>query len=89
MITAYDGPGALGMLEKFPNVDAVIIHSGLGESAYKKLLQAAQSGKKRLIFLISPNATARDERADFHLSSHDPKELLDIVVDRFQLPEDA
>ncbi len=86
VVTAYDGHSALEMLDKFPTVDAVVVHSGLGEEGYRSLIAAASTpnnGVKRLIILISPNATVRDDRADFHLSSHDPKELLDLLLGKY------
>jgi len=61
----------------------VIVHSGLGESAYQQVLAEATSGKKRLVILVSPNGTVRDKRADYHLSSHDPKELLDLAIAKY------
>lgn len=83
VITGYDGPGALELLAKFPNVDAVIVHSGLGEVKYRQLIERAVEKPDRLIILISPGDTARHPSAHHHLSSHDSKQLLEVVVDRF------
>lgn len=84
VITAYDGDDAMKLLEKFPNVDAIVVHSGLGEYAYTALIEAALRTKPdRLIILISPGSTARHPKAEISLSSHDPKQLLDLVTQRF------
>ena len=88
VITAYDGPEALELLEKFPNVDAMIVHAGFGEKMYNEVIQASKkSDPERMIILLSPNRVTKHDSVDFHLSSHDPKQLLDLLLDRFKLPE--
>ena len=88
VITAYDGPGALELLEKFPNVDSVIVHSGLGERDYKRLIDMASTTKPgRMIVLISPTPGAHHPAAQYHLSSHDPKQLLDLLLEHHPLPD--
>ena len=90
VITAYSGPGALQLLEKFPKVDAVVVHAGLGDKDCKDLIEvAAHRDSKRLVVLLSPAGTAHHAGAHFHLSSHDPKQLLDLLLERFPLPENA
>jgi len=90
VITAYDGSDALQLLEKFPRVDAVIVHAGLGEKAYKQLIRSsAEANSERMIVLLSPNPTTGTDGAHFHLSSHDPKQLLDLLLNNFRLPENA
>jgi response regulator RpfG family c-di-GMP phosphodiesterase len=88
VITAYKGEEALEMLELFPSVDGVIVHSGLGEHAYREIIDKAAAQKpERLIVLVSPSQTASPAAAHYHLSSHDPKQLLDLLIERFGVPD--
>jgi response regulator RpfG family c-di-GMP phosphodiesterase len=90
VITAYSAPEALGLLHKFPNADAVVVHAALGEKGYKELIEAAvQADSQRLVVLLSPTGTVHQAGAHFHLSSHDPKQLLDLLLERFPVPESS
>ncbi len=89
VITAYDGPGTLQLLEKFPNVDALVVHAGLGHTVFRQLIEESRrANPERLIVLVSPGALTHDAGAHYHLSSHDPKQLLDLMMEKFDLPED-
>ncbi len=84
VITAYDGPEALELLAKYPEVEAVVVHSGLGAAHYRQIIAAAVAQRPdRLVVLVSPGNHAKDPAAHHHLSSHDPKHLLNLAIDRF------
>ena len=84
VITAYDGPEALELLARYPAVEAVVVHSGLGEAKYGKIIDTALKDKpERLVVLVSPGNNAKYPGAHHHLSSHDPKHLLDLAIERF------
>lgn len=88
VITAYKAKEAFEMLDLFPSVDGVIIHSGIGEHDYEEIINKAAAHKPdRLIVLVSPSQTASPAAAHYHLSSHDPKQLLDLLVERFGAPD--
>jgi hypothetical protein len=88
VITAYKAPEAFEMLDLFPAVNGVIIHSGLGENSYKGIIEKAASDQPdRLIVLLSPTQTISHPAVHYHLSSHDPKQLLDLLVGRFGTPD--
>ena len=87
VITAYDGPGAMALLDKFPNVDAVVVHTGLGETYYRQILDAAvASNPKRFTILLSPDGLVSHPSAHISLCSQDPKQLLDFLLKNFKLP---
>jgi response regulator RpfG family c-di-GMP phosphodiesterase len=86
VITAYHSKEALELLAKFPAVDGVITHSEMND--YRQILERkAKENPNCLTVLLSPGATAHHPTARFHLSSHDPKQLLDMLVDRFGQPD--
>jgi response regulator RpfG family c-di-GMP phosphodiesterase len=89
VITAYNGPEALEMVDLFPAVDGVIIHAALGDNhIYEQVIEkAAAKNPKQLIILISPTEIGSHASAQYHLSSHDPKQLLDVLLDRFGEPD--
>src|SRR5664280_1068717 len=64
-----------------------ITSSGFGDRAYREIIDKAPAQKPdRLIVLVSPSRTA-SPAAHYYLSSHDPKQLLDLLVERFGVPD--
>ena len=88
VITGYSGPDALELMRRFPKIDGGVVHSGIGEAAYKDLIDEAAK-HNCFIVLLSPGGTAQHSEAEFHLPSHDPKELMDLLVSRITIPEEA
>lgn len=88
VITGYSGSDALELLERFPRIDGLIVHSGIGDREFQKVIdEAAEKYPDCMIILLSPGLTSMHEAAKFHLSSHDPKELLELLHERFGTPE--
>jgi response regulator RpfG family c-di-GMP phosphodiesterase len=101
VITAHSEPEMFSLLDKFPNVDAVILHDDTPGSATQDMVRAI---KKKLpnmqIVALSPDGGDRGRIADHVVNSHKPEELLHLLQSLFgdarkvngegkQLPGDA
>lgn len=90
VITGYSAGDALELLQRFPAVDGMIVHASIGNSdgSYRQLIDHALSGNpKCFIVLLSPDAVTTHHGVKYHLSSHDPKMLLDLLIERVPPPE--
>jgi DNA-binding response OmpR family regulator len=88
VITAYSTKEALEHLERFPSIDAVILHCRLLDKPSVIADVAKKQNKKRKVIALSPQA-AKVKQADYHLSSHEPQELLNLVRKLYGDPRDA
>jgi hypothetical protein len=87
VITGYDGSDALELLHRFPRIDGLIVHAGIGDREYERVIdEAAEHYPSCMIILLSPGLTSRHALAKFHLSSHDPKQLLELLHQHFGSP---
>lgn len=89
VITGYSADDTRELLQRFPAVDGMIVHSGIdGDGSYRELIDMALARNPRcFIVLLSPDATAQHAGAKYHLSSHDPKQLLDLLREQYPPPE--
>ena len=90
VITGYSVEDAAELLRRFPGVDGMIVHAGIGNNnhSYRDLIDTAvRDNPQCFIVVLSPDRNAHHPAAKFSLSSHDPKELLDLLADRFKVPE--
>jgi response regulator RpfG family c-di-GMP phosphodiesterase len=80
VITAYSGDEALRALDKFPNVDGVVIHSEMKDVPVEQIARAAKEQKhERQVILLQTTDGKRLRNADHHISSHEPGELVDLL----------
>ena len=92
VITGYNADDAAELLRRFPGVDGMIVHAGIGNNnqSYRELIDTAiRDNPKCFIVVLSPDRSAHHPAAKFSLSSHDPKELLELLAERFKVPEAA
>lgn len=83
VITAYSGKEGLKILHRFPNVDAVVLHSELRDIDCGTVTRAIKNFNAKLpIIVVSPRHTDCDG-ADFVVPSHEPQELLNLLADKF------
>jgi len=85
VITAYTGRAGLELLERFPNVDAVVIHSGMTDISCEKIIDVV---KKKLpampVIVLSPRGQAEHfKAADFTVDSYIPNEILELFAMKF------
>jgi response regulator RpfG family c-di-GMP phosphodiesterase len=85
VITAYSSEEALELLGAFPNINALVIVSGLKNRA--TVVKTAKKQKPKLpVIILSPNGTSSLEGGDHHVSSHEPEELLQLLRSLFGDP---
>lgn len=80
VITAYSGKEALRALEKFPNVDGVVVHSEMRDPSVEQIARSAKAQKPdRLVIVLHTTDGKRLPNTDHHISSHEPGELVDLL----------
>jgi DNA-binding response OmpR family regulator len=84
VLTAYSGPELLDSIDRFPNSDALVVHTGLPRldlpAVVKKMREKIPNG---LIIALTPTSGFASDGVDAVISSHDPQELLGFVEERF------
>ncbi len=80
VITAYDAIEAIQTLQRFPNVDGVVLDHSMPGMACQELVDRLRAVRKdATIIVTSSGGFARCRGVDHHLDSHDPKLLLDTL----------
>lgn len=81
VITAYSSEEAIETLERFPLVDGVVINAQLqGKRTCREVIEQLHAVKSEVpIITVSPNGHDRCDGEQFHVSSYDPKQLLDVL----------
>jgi response regulator RpfG family c-di-GMP phosphodiesterase len=90
VITAYSGEEAIELLEKYPKVDAVIVHSEIPDLPPSSVFQDVKKldPDKPTILLVSGVARSR-KNADHIIASDEPEELLQLTRELFGDPRQA
>lgn len=83
--TAYSGKEAVELLDRFPLVDAVILHDNLEGVAKAAAMVKKQSPSTMLIILASGHGTGI-KGADYAVNSHEPNALLTLLRQEFGDP---
>jgi CheY-like chemotaxis protein len=77
VLTAYSGGEGIELLDKFPDVDAVVVHMAIPDLACLEVIGAIKKRQPRLhVLALSPGINQECQGADRVLSSHDPQILL-------------
>jgi DNA-binding NtrC family response regulator len=85
VITAYTSAGGRKLLKRFPNVDAVVVHTEMDNSTLKETVRGLKSIRKDLpVIAISPRDDRQKDGADYLISSHDPQALLALLAEEFE-----
>jgi response regulator RpfG family c-di-GMP phosphodiesterase len=80
VITAYSGKEALRALDKFPNVDGVVIHSEMQDFPVEQIARAAKEQKRERHVIVLHSTDGKPlPNTDHHVSSHEPGELVDLL----------
>jgi DNA-binding response OmpR family regulator len=80
VVTAYSGREGLEMFERFPAVDAVVVHSAIRDLPCSKIARAVKRKNPDLpIMVLAPSHNFTCAPADHVVSSHDPHELLEVL----------
>ncbi len=80
VLTAYSGREAMQLLEAFPNLSALIVHSGLQDVACEELIRTAKKRRSEMpVVLLATHHGIGDNGADYRITSHSPEELLGLL----------
>jgi len=81
VITAYSSEEAIETFERFPLVNGVVINSELqGKTSCSEVIEKLREVSSNVpIITVSPSGQDRCGGEQFHVSSYDPKQLLDVL----------
>ena len=86
--TAYSTREARELLKKFPQMDCVVMIAEM--PGCEDAARTAKSINSQLpVILLSANRNLQCYKADHHISSHEPEELLDLLRSMFGDPRKA
>ncbi len=82
VLTAYSAEDGLGLLQRFPSIDAVLIHA-LVESCEQVLASVRQHSPAMPIIVASPVPDQFYPEATYVVPSHEPAALLLLLATNF------
>ena len=89
VLTAYSLAEALELLNKFPQVNALVLHATICGAQCQNVIDDIRRRKPKLtLIVITPRHELRFENVDHHVSSYEPQELLDLVRSLFGDPRE-
>ncbi len=87
VITAHSVAETLDLVDRFPKVDAVILHCSIPGFDVEGMIDKVRSNLAGVpIIALTPSEHGKPSGADHVVHSHDPQALLDLVQNRFGDP---
>jgi len=84
VISAYSASVGLQLLRRFPNIDAVVIHTEMSSPSFEETVRTAKAMRPDLpIIGISPVPDRQPDGADYMISSFEPEALLKLLAEQF------
>lgn len=89
VITAYSANECLELIEKFPEITAVILHSALnGAPCDKTVAEIKQRRPTMKVIVLATTDGFRCKGADDSITSHEPEALLNLLRSKFGDPRE-
>ena len=85
VITAYCPSTGLDLLRRFPAVNAVLVHSALIDQRPTLLSEVRDIAPHARTIVACPTQHAIFEQADWVVDSHQPQQLLNLLVREFHV----
>jgi DNA-binding response OmpR family regulator len=80
VITAYSPDEAVGTLDRFPNVDGVVLDTQIQGRSCTEVVRKLRSKHAQIpIVTVSPGGQDPCGDEQYHVSNFDPKQLLEIL----------
>lgn len=80
VLTAYTADEAIRTVERFPNIDGIVLDTQLKGRPCAEVIGLLRSSQKNLpIITVSPSGHDPCGGEQFHVSNFDPKQLLEAV----------
>ena len=87
VITAHSVEETVSLVEKYPQVEALVLHSSLSGLDCEDLVAGIRKRHPKLpIIVLTPSPSFHCDGANHHVSSHDPQELLGLLRSLFGDP---
>ncbi len=86
VITAHSASEATELCQRFPGVDALIVHGSFEAECAKVVAQFKRGDEKKPAILLAPSASTACDGVDHNVSSHSPEELLRLLRKLFGDP---
>lgn len=86
VITAHSAREATELCQRFPDIDALIIHGSLQGDCAKVVAQFKRGNESKPAILLAPSSSTSCDGADHNISSHSPEELLRLLRQLFGDP---
>jgi DNA-binding response OmpR family regulator len=84
VITAYSGKAGIQLFERFPGVDAVVVHVDLSDLSFETVVhQIRQIRPDVPIIALSPVGSLALAGVDYVIPSHEPQAILNVLADHF------
>ena len=82
VITAYSGHEAIETVERFPDLDGIVLDAGLRDRPAEEVVRQLKASHPELPIIVidAPGANNCPE-ADYHLNFFDPARLLKLLQD--------
>jgi DNA-binding NtrC family response regulator len=89
VITAYSVKECLELVDKFPKIEAVILHSALnGIPCDQTVAQIKERRPGLAVVVLATTEWVRCKSADHLITSHEPQELLTLLRSEFGDPRE-
>ncbi|HKW26767.1 MAG TPA: hypothetical protein VJN48_13360 [Terriglobales bacterium] len=86
VITAHSAREATELCQRFPDIDALIVHGSLQGDCAKIVAQFKRGDEKKPAILLTPSASTSCDGVDHSISSHSPEDLLRLLRQLFGDP---
>lgn len=86
VITAHSASEATELCQRFPSIDALIVHASLEGECAKVVAQFKAGDEKKPAILLAPSSSSSCDGVDHNVSSHSPEELLRLLRELFGDP---
>jgi len=87
VITAHSFEETLILIQKYPNIEALVLHSSLSNFDCQDAVLKIKKQYPRLpIIVLTPSSSFFCEGADHHVSSYEPQDLLRLLRSMFGDP---
>lgn len=84
VLTAYSAADGIALMQRFPAVDAVVVHAMIGNDSFRSVVEQIRKVREDVpIILISPSGSDHCPTCAAVISSHEPRLLLDILEQFF------
>jgi hypothetical protein len=80
VLTAYTGESGIDLLQRFPNIDMILVHAGLLSTRPNLLGEIKTVCPEKPIILASPFASDSRPEANYVVDSHKPQMLVALLA---------